>query len=73
MAVSVEDVFGSDVLLWNTVKSSDGGCKYLTPSATLSTTVSPYNVGFTKTVNQARGQKVMKLILYLVSLQTVIT
>lgn len=73
MAVSLEDVFGSHVLLWNTAKSSDGGCKYLTPSPTLSTTLNPYNVGSTKTVSQARGQKVSKLILYLVTLQTVIT
>lgn len=53
MAVSLEDVFGSHVLLWNTAKSSDGGCKYLTQSPKLATTVNPYNVGSTKTVSQA--------------------
>lgn len=56
------------VLLWKTVKSSDGGCKFLIPGPTLSTTVHPYNFGFTKAVSHARGQEVMKLILYLVSL-----
>ncbi len=56
------------VLLWKTVKSSDGGCKFLIPSPTLSTTVRPYNVGSTKAVSQVRGQEVMKLILYLVCL-----
>lgn len=37
------------------------------------TVKSPYNVGSRKAVSQARGQEVMKLILYLVSLEIVIT